>query len=83
MTVAFYVHITNMLVSGSLVMFFRKNPNEGYQGCQFFNQFDTVSWVCFFGLGIVFALSDASKYAAYKLREPSSLQIYAFIPRLA
>jgi hypothetical protein len=82
-TVPFYVNSTNLLVSSVLLLFIRKNSNPGYEGLSFFKQLDTVSWVCLAGLGFVFAVSDAVKYAAYTRREPSSLQIYAFIPRLA
>jgi hypothetical protein len=72
-----------MLVSIILLLFFMKNKNEGFEGFSFFSQLDVVSWVCLGFLGSAFAASDAVKYAAYTRREPSSLQIYAFIPRLA
>jgi hypothetical protein len=72
-TVAFYVNLANLPISGILMFTMFKNTNEGYEGFKFFGQIDTLAWIDFAFIGLAYIMADGSKYAAYTRKEPASL----------
>ena len=80
--VATYVACGLLCLSTIFVSAIKYENGQAYEGFSFFSDLDTLSWWIIPLNSVVDVLGTTTRFAAFRVYEPSKLQIYSFIPRI-